>query len=198
MGKNHDINILIVDDSKMMRTMIKKNCVMDGFSNIDTALNGKDALTMLQKKQYQLVTLDVAMPVMDGFEFLETLRQFEEFNDVLVMMVTAEADRELIIKLIELGANDYIVKPFSSQTFTKKVHYMLENRNRKKEEILADLDRDKETQEDLLSQVKDHLSSKSWEDETPGRAEFCPKCGTKAMADSNFCYKCGNPLTLKS
>ncbi|MBI9091399.1 MAG: response regulator [Desulfobacterium sp.] len=196
MGIDHNINILVVDDSRMMRSMIRKNLLLDGYSNIDTAINGKEALTTLQNKRYQLVTLDVSMPVMDGFEFLEVLRQFEEFNDVLVMMVTAEADRGLIIRLIELGANEYIVKPFTSETFAKKLTFMLENSHRTKEEVLAGLNTEKEDQENLVSQVKDHLDAKWGGEENPKRANFCPKCGTKAMDESNFCHQCGTPLAI--
>ena len=190
------IRILIVDDSKMMRSMIKKNCVMDGYTKIDMATNGKEALEMLQQKKYHLVTLDVAMPVMDGSEFLEILRQFEEFNDILVMMITAEADRELILKFIELGANEYIVKPFSTETFQRKVGHMLAHRNRTKEEIMADLDNEKKEHENLLSQVKDHLASSSSKDNDGSRAKFCPKCGTKALENSNFCHQCGESLAV--
>ena len=191
-----DFRILIVDDSKMMRSMIKKNCLTDGYTKIDMATNGKEALEMLQKKKYHLVTLDVAMPVMDGYEFLETLRQFEEFNDILVMMITAEADKELILKFIELGANEYVVKPFSSETFQKKVGRMMAHKKRSKEEIIADLDNEKKEHENLLSQVKEHLAAASSNGSDENRAKFCPQCGTKALENSNFCHQCGESLAV--
>jgi len=182
----------------MMRSMIRKNFISGGFTNIDLAINGKEAMSMLQNKQYELVTLDVSMPVMDGFGFLEVLRQFDEFKNVMVMMVTAEADRGLILRLIELGANEFIVKPFSSGTFTRKICFMMEHRERSKEEILADLDAEKEEQESLLSNIKDHRHNKSWEEDYETMVNFCPQCGTKVRKESNFCHKCGFSLVFKS
>ncbi len=199
MSIDYGIQILIVDDSRMMRSMIRRYLINSGFSNIDQAVDGRDGITMMQKKSYDLVTLDVVMPEMDGLEFLSTLRQFDHFDDVMVMMVTVTADRELILNLIDIGANEYILKPFSNDTFTRKVCYLMENRHRTKEDILADFDAEQEECKKTMSQASPPSGEKSPVKPHVDRpAAFCPHCGIKAMEQSNFCYNCGSSLSVKA
>jgi|GEM_PF-442886 len=199
MAIDYGIRILIIDDSRMMRSMIRRYLINSGFSNIDQAANGKQAITMMQKKIYDLITLDVVMPEMDGSKFLSILRQFDDFDDVMVMMVTVAADRELILNLIDIGANEYILKPFSNETLTRKVCYLMENRGRTKEDILAALDAEQKDCENFMPQKSTQSGEGSPEkihEDQP--AAFCPKCGIKSMEQSSFCHNCGASLLVKA
>ncbi|MBI9091567.1 MAG: response regulator [Desulfobacterium sp.] len=200
MGIDYDIQILVVDDSRMMRSLIRRYLINSGFPNIDQAADGREGITMMQKKSYDLITLDVVMPGMDGMEFLATVRQFDHFDDVMVMMVTVTADRKLILNLIEMGANEYILKPFSNDTFTQKVCYLMENRHRTKEDILADLEEEEADCELLMAQEPLPLSVKKTPAEAQGDqpAPFCSECGIKSKEKSNFCYNCGSSLVVKA
>jgi two-component system chemotaxis response regulator CheY len=107
-------NVLIVDDSKSMRRVIIKTLQLSGFrvGEYLEASNGREALDQMEGKWIDLILSDIHMPVMDGFEFIQSLREKEMYKDTPVIFVTTEASEIRLNRLMALGARGYIRKPF--------------------------------------------------------------------------------------
>ncbi len=112
--------ILIVDDEERMVRFIRMNLEHDGFQVME-AFNGKQAIDKLRDTP-DLVLLDVMMPDIDGFEVLETIR---EVSSVPVIMLTAKGEEDDRVRGLELGADDYITKPFSPRELVSRVKAVL-------------------------------------------------------------------------
>ncbi len=102
--------ILIVDDEPRYLRLMQANLVTEGYQVIE-ATNGQQAVDMVAEKHPDLVFLDVMMPVLDGFTALERIR---EFSNVPIIIVTARGNEQDRVRGLDLGADDYIVKPFSA------------------------------------------------------------------------------------
>ncbi|HMK09113.1 MAG TPA: response regulator transcription factor [Anaerolineales bacterium] len=113
--------ILVVDDEPRMIHFIRLNLEHDGFA-VSEAANGMQALRQLRDRLPDLVLLDVMMPELDGFE---TLRLLREISTVPVIMLTAKGDEEDRVRGLELGADDYITKPFSPRELVSRVRAVL-------------------------------------------------------------------------
>jgi len=113
--------ILVVDDERRMVGFIRLNLEQDGFEVIE-AYNGTEALERLRDSLPDLILLDVMMPDIDGFEVLRTIR---EISQVPVIMLTAKGEEEDIVKGLELGADDYVTKPFSPRELVSRVKAVL-------------------------------------------------------------------------
>ena len=113
--------ILVVDDEKRMVGFIRLNLEQDGFEVIE-AFNGTDALNRLRDSLPDLILLDVMMPDIDGFEVLRTIR---EISQVPVIMLTAKGEEDDKVKGLELGADDYMTKPFSPRELVSRVKAVL-------------------------------------------------------------------------
>lgn len=113
--------ILVVDDEKRMVRFIRLNLEQDGFQVI-SAYNGTDALDQVRTKLPSLVLLDVMMPDIDGFE---VLRKIREASTVPVIMLTAKGEEDDRIRGLELGADDYVPKPFSPRELVSRVKAVL-------------------------------------------------------------------------
>ena len=124
MDKN--IKVLIVDDILTMRRVVKRFLLDIGFSNIDDAEDGKDALKRLRHQDYDLVISDWNMPNMSGIELLKAIRADENFSKIPVLLVTAEARKEQIIEAAKAGVSGYIIKPFNSDTLKQKLSGILD------------------------------------------------------------------------
>jgi DNA-binding response OmpR family regulator len=112
--------ILVVDDEERMVRFIRMNLEHDGFQVIE-AFNGKQAIDKLRDTP-DLILLDVMMPDLDGFEVLETIR---EVTNVPVIMLTAKGEEDDRVRGLELGADDYITKPFSPRELVSRVKAVL-------------------------------------------------------------------------
>ncbi|WP_018962672.1 response regulator [Coprothermobacter platensis] len=106
MGKK----VLIVDDAAFMRMMIKNVLTQNGYEVAGEAANGQEALGLYDKTKPDLVTLDITMPEMDGIQTLKELLKRDSSANVI--MVTAMGQQQLVIEAIQLGAKDFVVKPF--------------------------------------------------------------------------------------
>lgn len=112
--------ILSVDDSKTVRLIVKK--AMKPFDMlVCEAQNGEEGLAVARAEKPDLILLDVTMPVMDGVEMLTRLKADPELKQIPVMMLTAEAGRENILKIAKIGVRDYIVKPFTEAVLVEKL-----------------------------------------------------------------------------
>ncbi|MDX1977239.1 MAG: response regulator [Pseudanabaenaceae cyanobacterium bins.68] len=103
--------ILIVDDNDMNRDTLERRLRQQGFSS-EMAFNGREALEKLNQKPYDLVLLDIMMPEADGFEVLTTIRASDHLKHVPVIMISAMEEIESVMRCIEIGAEDYLTKPF--------------------------------------------------------------------------------------
>ena len=113
--------ILIVDDEERMVRFIRLNLEHDGFL-VNEAFNGKEALQQLREESPYLILLDVMMPGLDGFEVLQMIR---EASKVPVLMLTAKGEEDDRVRGLELGADDYITKPFSPREMVSRVKAVL-------------------------------------------------------------------------
>lgn len=121
MSVDKNMSILVVDDFKMMRRVVKNLLNQIGFSNLDEAADGVEALKKIQEKPYKLVISDWNMEPMSGIELLEKVRGNDETKTVDFIMLTAEGKPENIIKAKQLGVNSYIVKPFTAKVLKEKL-----------------------------------------------------------------------------
>ena len=113
--------ILVVDDERRMVGFIRLNLEQDGFEVIE-AYNGTEALERLRDSLPDLILLDVMMPDIDGFEVLRMIR---EISQVPVIMLTAKGEEDDKVKGLELGADDYVTKPFSPRELVSRVKAVL-------------------------------------------------------------------------
>ena len=113
--------ILIVDDEPRMIKFIRLNLDLEGY-RVSEASNGLEALDKVRQELPDLVLLDVMMPEMDGFEALERIR---EVSNVPVIMLTVKAEEEDKVRGLELGADDYVTKPFSPRELSSRIKAVL-------------------------------------------------------------------------
>lgn len=113
--------ILVVDDEKGLVKIIRLNLEQDGFDVIE-AFNGAQAMEKLRTTLPDLVLLDVMMPDTDGFTVLKMIRQI---GNIPVIMLTAKGEEDDKIKGLELGADDYVTKPFSPRELTSRIRAVL-------------------------------------------------------------------------
>jgi len=121
------IKVLTVDDSKTVRIIVRKS-----FKSFDCdiveAQNGVEGLAMAAKENPDIILLDITMPVMDGVEMLTKLKSDPALKAIPVIMLTAEAGRENVMKIAKIGVRDYIVKPFKEEVLVDKVSRVIDLR----------------------------------------------------------------------
>lgn len=120
------IKILVVDDFATMRKIVKNVLQQLGYSNIEEAENGEEALKKLRSDSFDFVVSDWNMPVKDGLEMLKEIRADAKLKSTPVLMVTAEAEKSKVIEAIKAGVNNYIVKPFTAETMKQKIEQICE------------------------------------------------------------------------
>ena len=113
--------ILVVDDEPRMIGFIRMNLELEGYQVLE-AHNGLEALEMIRTQLPDLVLLDIMMPQLDGFE---TLRMLREFSSIPVIMLTAKGEEDDKVYGLELGADDYVTKPFGSRELSSRVRAVL-------------------------------------------------------------------------
>ncbi len=113
--------ILVVDDEERMVRFIRLNLEHDGFQ-VSEAFNGRQAVQKLRDINPDLILLDVMMPDLDGFEVLEMVR---EISNVPVIMLTAKGEEDDRVRGLELGADDYVTKPFSPRELVSRARAVL-------------------------------------------------------------------------
>lgn len=125
MSELKDKLILVVDDEPRMVNFMRMNLELEG-CRVISASNGREALEKARDEMPDVVLLDIMMPVMDGFE---TLRRLRQASSVPVLVLTAKDDEEDRIKGLELGADDYIGKPFSHRELVSRIRAVLRRYN---------------------------------------------------------------------
>jgi two-component system chemotaxis response regulator CheY len=116
-----DLRFLVVDDFSTMRRIVRGLLKEMGCQHIEEAEDGVTALQSLRSTRIDFVVSDINMPNMDGFELLAQIKQDPALCHIPVLMVTAEARKEDIVRAAQTGAAGYIVKPFTKATLEEKI-----------------------------------------------------------------------------
>ena len=130
-----EAELLVVDDSRMMRAALTRSLKGLGFTNISEAVHGRDAVNKLLEKPYDLMLLDMEMPEMNGREVLAAINLDSRLKGVPVIVISAAEQMELAVECIEAGAEDYLPKPPNLTLLRARVTTSLEKKR------LRDLDK---------------------------------------------------------
>lgn len=122
------MKILAVDDSATMRRIIKNHLKQAGFEDVDEAENGRAALALLARGQYDLLITDWNMPEMCGLDLVKEVRRSDPVKGIPILMVTTVSAKEDIVTALKAGVNNYIVKPFDAETLNTKITQVIGNR----------------------------------------------------------------------
>ena len=142
--------VLVADDFEANRRTLARNLKMQGHS-VTTAENGRQALALLREHEFDLVLLDIMMPEMDGYQVLEHIRADPELRHIPVVVISAVEDMSSIVRCIELGAADYLFKPFDQLLLNARVSAGLENKRlRDQEQALLQQIQDEQDRSDRL------------------------------------------------
>lgn len=125
--KQEKIKILVVDDEPNIVQTLQDRLEMNDYQVV-TACNGKEGLETAVREKPDIILLDVIMPMMDGHEMLEALRQNPECREISVIMLTARSQMQDIARANACGIEDYIVKPFDLSELLEKIETIVENR----------------------------------------------------------------------
>jgi DNA-binding response OmpR family regulator len=147
--------ILIVDDNEDNRYMLQLLLETDGHSRIATPSGGLEALAMLEKEKYSLVLLDMMMPDLNGDEVLKVIKGNPDTRDVSVVVLSADTDTERVAKCIEIGADDYLPKPFNPTILRARVSSELRKRSLRalESEYFEKIEQEKKHSEALLRNI---------------------------------------------
>lgn len=132
---NHEHSVLVVDDNSMNRDLLSRYLKRQGLEVI-TAENGIQALEMVNSQPFDLVLLDILMPGINGYQVLKRLKSQKAWRDIPVIMISALKDMEGVVKCIELGADDYLPKPFNPVVLKARISNCLERKR------LSDLEKE--------------------------------------------------------
>ena len=113
-------SFIIVDDAAIVRMRLKSIIQESGHTVVGEAENGKVAVDLYKKEKADCVTLDISMPEQDG---LETLKQILSINkEAKAIMISAVGQKQLVIQALQIGAKDFIIKPFDAEQVKKVIH----------------------------------------------------------------------------
>jgi DNA-binding response OmpR family regulator len=132
--------ILVVDDNENNREMLLRRLAREGYTSVAAAADGRQALELLRSRRFDLVLLDIMMPQVDGYQVLETLKADAERRDIPVIMISAVDELDSAIRCIELGAEDFLPKPFNPTLLRARVGASLEKK-RLRDEIMRHVER---------------------------------------------------------
>lgn len=125
-------NILVVEDQEEISDIISKYLVKEGF-NHSVARDGFEALDLFSHQEFHLVLLDIMMPGIDGFEVLEEIRKISELPVIMLTAKQEEVDR---LQGFDMGADDYVVKPFSTKELMRRIKVLLKRVYQQADEII--------------------------------------------------------------
>jgi adenylate cyclase len=184
--------ILVVDDNPGNRDMLSRRLVREGYS-VDTAANGREALEKLEAGGFDLVLLDIVMPELDGFAVLQRIRAEQRWKEVAVIMISALDEIRSVVRCIEMGAEDYLPKPFDPVLLRARIGAILDRKRLRDEERLRttqmesafrEAERQKQETENMLRNIlpekiarelqsRGSVEPKYFEDVTIAFTDFC-------------------------
>jgi len=119
--------ILVVDDNEMNRDMLSRRLQRQGY-DVDVAEHGERCVKMMQATPYDLVLLDIMMPRMNGYEVLQHVKADDALKHIPIIMISAVDDLDSVVKCIEMGAEDYLFKPFNPVLLKARVGASLDKK----------------------------------------------------------------------
>jgi sigma-B regulation protein RsbU (phosphoserine phosphatase) len=137
---NSSAAVLVVDDNEDNRYTLTRRLTREGYANLTVAGNGREALEFMRSKPFDLVLLDIMMPEINGYEVLEQMKHDPVLRSLPVIMISALSEVDSVIRCVELGAEDYLTKPFDPVLLRARVNASLEKK-RLRDEIKASLAR---------------------------------------------------------
>jgi two-component system phosphate regulon response regulator PhoB len=126
MPKEH---ILVVDDEEDILELVRFHLAREGYE-LSLAASGEDALKKIKRERFDLVVLDLMLPGLDGLEVAKTLKNDPKAKSIPILMLTAKGEDADIVTGLELGADDYVTKPFSPRVLIARVKAVLRRRSR--------------------------------------------------------------------
>lgn len=150
--------ILIVEDHIEMSNYLKS--ILEKDYDCTVAFNGQEALDILQSQSFDLITSDIMMPKLDGFEFRQKIKEVYPNNDLPFIFVSAKSLEEDKLRGLELGVDDYIIKPFNKNELFARVKNLINNRVERlktineNKEILEEVEINNSYQDDFMNKVK--------------------------------------------
>jgi adenylate cyclase len=153
--------ILVVDDNAGNRDMLSRRLEREGYS-VDTAEDGRQALLKLEAGSFDLVLLDIVMPELDGFAVLQSIRSNQRWKEIAVIMISALDEIKSVVRCIEMGAEDYLPKPFDPVLLRARIGAILDRKRLRDEErmrtaqvetALQEAERQKQVAEGMLRNI---------------------------------------------
>lgn len=153
-GAQYSGNLLVVDDDAMNRDMMARRLQRSGF-NVTTAENGRVALDLLKQRGFDLILLDIIMPILNGFHTLEFIKADPKTRHLPVIMLTALDEVDSTVRCIQAGAEDYVPKPFNPVILYARINASLEKKRLRDQEqaYLAELQVERANSDRLLLNV---------------------------------------------
>ena len=121
--------ILVVEDEQDIRDLLVFNLQKNGF-NVRAVDNGEKALSLIRNDNFDLILLDLMIPGISGFDLTRILKNDDETSEVPIIMLTAKGEESDIVKGLEIGAQDYITKPFSLKVLMARISKVIQNKNK--------------------------------------------------------------------
>ena len=128
--------ILVVDDEEDILELVRYNLAREGY-HVTGTLTGEDALRRVRSDRFDLIVLDLMLPGMDGLAFTRTVKNDAGLRHIPIIMLTAKGEEADIVTGLELGADDYITKPFSPRVMVARVRTILRRQKEEPEDELA-------------------------------------------------------------
>ena len=147
--------ILVVDDVDDNRFTLVHRLKRHGYENVEVACNGREAISVMDAKPVDLVLLDIMMPEMDGYQTLEHIKRDMRLRHIPVIMISAVDEIDSVVRCIELGAEDYLPKPFNATLLRARIGASLEKKRLRDKEAsyLDDIRSEKKRSDDLLNAI---------------------------------------------
>ncbi len=120
-------SMLVVDDNEMNRDLLSRHLERQGYM-VTVAENGRQALKIMKTHTFDLILLDIIMPEMNGYQVLQQLKSQDTWRDIPVIMISALDEMDSVIRCIEMGADDYLIKPFNSVLLRARINSSLEKK----------------------------------------------------------------------
>jgi class 3 adenylate cyclase len=147
-------NLLIVDDNEDNRIVLARRLEKQGYQ-ISAAQNGREALDVLDRGEFDLILLDIMMPEMNGYQVLECLKADGRLRSIPVIVISAVDELDSVVRCIELGAEDYLTKPFNRVVLRARIGAILEKKQLRdqEQEALRLLEIEREKSDRLLASI---------------------------------------------
>ena len=134
MSNQNKYKLLVVEDEQDIRDLLIFNLQKEGFK-VESADNGDSALSLIRKNNFDLVLLDLMLPGIGGFDLTRILKNDKKTSEIPILMLTAKGEESDIVKGLELGADDYMTKPFSIKVLLARINKILIKSSNRSDEV---------------------------------------------------------------